>query len=278
VKIDAAGKWLPVAKATGPDGIVREGVLVPVVLDQAQPYLSEKIGPNAIAQGRSISLIYAKGDSDQIIPLFIKSAMPGWFGIVFLLTLLAAAMSTLSSQFHTLGTAAGRDVFERLTGGPKAGTNRTILIVRTAILIGLVVAVTLCYYAQQQQVLVSFIARATAIFFGLCAAAFLPAFIGGLFSKRVTKAGAIASMIVGAAVTVFWLAYVKAAECALIGLVKQSILAKHPNWPVVDSLIIALPLSTLTLIVVSLLTRAPDEAHLVKCFPTQKLAPEKTNS
>jgi SSS family solute:Na+ symporter len=277
VKTDAVGKWLPVAKTTGADGVVREGVVVSVVLDKAQPYLSDKIGPNAIAQGRGISLTYAKGDSDQIIPMFIKSAMPGWFGIVFLLTLLAAAMSTLSSQFHTLGTAAGRDVFERLTGGPREGTNRTIFIVRTAILIGLVVAVTLCYYAQQQQVLVSFIARATAIFFGLCAAAFLPAFIGGLFWKRATKTGAIASMIVGAAVTVFWLTYVKAAESAVIGLVKASILAKHPNWPVVDSLIIALPLSALTLIIVSLLTRAPDEAHLEKCFAARTV-PEKTNS
>ncbi|HTZ20547.1 MAG TPA: sodium:solute symporter family protein [Opitutaceae bacterium] len=278
VKTDAAGKWLPVARTTGDDGVVREGVVVPAVLDKAQPYLAAKIGPNALAQGRSIAVVYAKGNSDKIVPTFITTAMPKWFGIVFLLTLLAAAMSTLSSQFHTLGTAAGRDVFERLTGGPKAGTNRTILIVRTAILIGLMLAVTLGYYAQKEQVFVSFIARATAIFFGMCAAAFLPSFIGGLFFQRVTKAGAIASMIVGAAVTVFWLAYVKMPECTVIGLVKTSKLINHPNWPYVDSLLIALPLSALTMIVVSLLTRAPDEAHLAKCFPAQPSAPEKTNS
>ena len=266
VKSDATGKWLPVEKTTGADGVVREGVVVPAVLDKAQPYLPEKLGPNAIAQGRSIAVVYAKGVSDKIIPTFITTAMPKWFGIVFLLTLLSAAMSTLSSQFHTLGTAAGRDVFERLTGGPKEGTNRTILIVRTAILIGLMVAVGLGYYAQKEQVFVSFIARATAIFFGLCAAAFLPAFFGALFFKRGTRAGAIASMIVGALVTVFWLSFVKLPECTVIGLVKKSILADAPNWPYVDSLLIALPLSTLTMIVVSLLTRAPDEAHLAKCF------------
>ena len=275
VKTDADGKWLPVAKATSAEGVVREGVVVPAVLDKDQPYLPDKIGPNAIAQGRSIAVVYAKGNSDKIIPTFIKTAMPGWFGIVFLLTLLAAAMSTLSSQFHTLGTAAGRDVFERLTGGPKEGTNRTIFIVRTAILIGLIVAVTLCYYAQKEQVFVSFIARATAIFFGLCAAAFLPAFVGGLFFKRVTKAGAVASMLVGAVVTVFWLAYVKMPECTVIGLVKKSILTDVPNWPYVDSLLIALPLSALTMIIVSLLTRPPEEAHLAQCFPTATTGPEK---
>ena len=278
VKTDAEGKWLPVAKETSAEGIVREGVVVPAVLDKDQPYLTEKIGPNTIAQGRSIAVVYAKGVSDKIIPTFITTAMPKWFGLVFMLTLLAAAMSTLSSQFHTLGTAAGRDVFERLTGGPKEGTNRTIFIVRVAILIGLVVAVTLCYYAQKEQVFVSFIARATAIFFGLCAAAFMPAFVGGLFFRRVTKAGAITSMFVGAAVTVFWLAYVKMPECTVIGLVKKSILADAPNWPYVDSLLIALPLSALTMIVVSLLTRTPDETHLARCFPTATTGPGKPAS
>lgn len=269
-KVDAAGRWLPVTKETNAAGVTREGVVIPAVLDRIQPMLAEKVGPNAIAQGRSISVVYAKGISDQIIPVFITTALPKWFGLVFMLTLLAAAMSTLSSQFHTLGTAAGRDVFERLAGGPKEGaTNRTILIVRTAVLLGLVVAVALCYYARQQQVLVSFIARATAIFFGLCAAAFLPAFIGGLFFKRATKAAAIASMLVGAVVTVFWLAFVKMPECTVIGIVKKSILADVPNWPYVDSLVIALPLSALTAFLVSLVTPPPDEAHVAQCFPAQ---------
>jgi SSS family solute:Na+ symporter len=272
--VDAAGKWLSVAKTTGADGVVREGSVVPVVLDRSQPFLAEKVGPNALAQGRSISVVYAKGDPNQIIPVFITTAMPKWFGIVFLLTLLAAAMSTLSSQFHTLGTSAGRDVYERLTGGPKeAGSNRTILIVRTAILLGLVIAVALGYYAKQQQVFFSFIVRATAIFFGLCAAAFLPAFVGGLFFRRMTRAAAIASMVVGALVTVFWLAFVKEPECGIIGLVKKSILTDAPNWPYVDSLLIALPLSTLTAVVVSLGTSPPDDAHLAKCFPATKTNP-----
>lgn len=277
VPADAAGKWLPVAKTTGADGVTREGVLVPVVLDKAQPYLPAKVGPNTVAQGRSISVVYAKGVSDKIIPTFIATAMPKWFGIVFLLTLLSAAMSTLSSQFHTLGTAAGRDVFERLTGGPKTGTNRTIIIVRTAIFVGLVVAVTLCYYAQKEQMFVSFIARATAIFFGLCAAAFLPAFIGALFWRGATRAGAFASMIVGAVVTVFWLALVKMPECTVIGLVKKSILADVPNWPYVDSLLIALPLSALTMVGVSLITTAPDAAHLARCFATKVPSPTTPN-
>ena len=267
--VDAAGKWLPVPKTTNELGVIREGVVVPAVLDASAPFLAATVGPNQIAQGRSISVVYAKGNSDQIIPTYINMAMPKWFSLVFLLTLLAAAMSTLSSQFHTLGTAAGRDVFERLFGGEAGGASkRTIYIVRAAILIGLVLAVTFGYYAKKEQWMVSIIARATAIFFGLCAATFLPAFVGGLYSRRMTKAGAIASMLVGFGVSTAWLALVKTPECTVIGLVKQSLLAGAPNWPVVDPLFIGLPLSALTAVVVSAFTRPPEEAHLNLCFPT----------
>jgi SSS family solute:Na+ symporter len=275
VSVDANGKWLPVAKETSKAGAVKEGVIVPVVLDEAQPYLPEKIGPNQIAQGRSISIVYAKGVSDQIIPTFITTAMPKWFGLLFLLTLLAAAMSTLSSQFHTVGTAVGRDVFESLSGRKaEAGTNRTIYVVRAAILLGLLLAVIFGYYAKKEQAVVSIIARATAIFFGLCASTFLPAFVGGLFWRRITRAGAIASMLSGFAASAFWLAFVKMPECQVIGLVKKSLLADAPNWPVVDPILVALPISILVAVIVSLMTLPPDEAHLRKCFSiTHKLKP-----
>lgn len=209
-------------------------------------------------------------NADSVIPIFVTSAMPRWFKVIFLLTLLSAAMSTMSSQYHTLGTAMGRDVFEQLLGGPQAGSNRTIHIVRGGIVIGLVLAVTIGYFTRGGY----FIARATSIFFGLCASAFLPSFIGGLYFKRMTKPAVIASMAVGFIATAFWLLLVKEAEAGAIGLVRSiadgrnSILANYPNWPVVDPLLVALPLSALTAIVVSLFTRPPEKSHLERCFGT----------
>jgi SSS family solute:Na+ symporter len=242
--------------------------LAPVVLDAKEseglPSIGEGDAAKPLAAGRSISIVYAKGSSDQIIPTFIRTAMPKWFGLVFLLTMLAAAMSTLSSQFHTLGTAMGRDVYEQITGQH----GKSILITRMSIIIGLFIAVILSHYTRGGYI----IARATAIFFGLCASAFLPTFIGGLFFKRMTKTGAIASMITGFSVTAFWLLFVKAQEAGDIGLVKlftggkPSILADYPNWPVVDPLIIALPISIVVAIVVSLISTPPAKEHLDKCF------------
>ncbi|SDW88479.1 sodium:solute symporter family protein [Thiocapsa roseopersicina] len=221
-----------------------------------------------LVAGRSIAATYTKGDADKIIPAFIMAAMPHWFGVIFFLALLAAAMSTMSSQFHTIGTAAGRDLYERISD---KGHQRepSILVMRLAIMIGLIIAVTISYTVRQEYV----IARFTAIFFGLCAASFLPAYIGGLVSKRVTRAGALASMTVGMSVSLFWLAFIKAREASAIGLVqlvtdgKTSLLADYPNWPSVDPIIIALPASLLTLILVSAVTRPPDKAHLRRCFP-----------
>ncbi len=45
------------------------------------------------------------------MPLYINRAMPDLVIVFFMLTLLAAAMSTLSSLMHALGSAAGTDLY-----------------------------------------------------------------------------------------------------------------------------------------------------------------------
>jgi solute:Na+ symporter, SSS family len=84
--------------------------------------------------------------------------------------------------------------------------------------------------------------------------------------------GALASMAVGMGVSLFWLLLVKSKEAAAIGLVQQvtggktSILADFPNWPMVDPVVVALPLAVLTLVLVSAFTRPSDPEHLRRCF------------
>jgi SSS family solute:Na+ symporter len=262
MKESTPGRWEPVMNPkTG------KPATTPMVVASREPAQDAAGAAIELVRGRAPSVTYAKGDSDQIIPTFIATALPRWFGLVFFLALLAAAMSTMSSQFHTIGTAAGRDLYERLTG--KAGSEPSVLVMRIAIVIGLLVSVTISYNVREEYV----IARFTAIFFGLCAASFLPAYIGGLFWRRATRAGALASMTVGLSVSLFWLLLIKAKEASAIGLVQQitggktSLLADFPNWPMVDPIVIALPLSLLTLIGVSLITRPVDREHLRRCFP-----------
>jgi SSS family solute:Na+ symporter len=266
MKEASPGRWEPVINAkTGKPS------MAPLIVAERQPavdvqgQLFERVG------GRSIAVVYAKGQADQIIPNYITMALPRWFGLLFFLTLLSAAMSTMSSQFHTLGTAAGRDLWEQLIGKSADG-QPSLLVMRLAIVVGLLVSVTLAYTVRDEYV----IARFTAIFFGLCAATFMPAYIGGLFSKRITRAGAFASMLVGLFTSLFWLLFIKAKEAGAIGLVKwftggkSSLVEDALNWPSVDPIIVALPLSILTIILVSAVTRAPDAAHLERCFPEHR--------
>ncbi|MBV5273772.1 MAG: sodium:solute symporter family protein [Lamprocystis purpurea] len=261
----APGRWAPVINPK-----TNQPATAPMVVAAHEPAQDVHGATLDLVSGRAPAVVYAKGDADQIIPTFISTALPRWFGLVFFLALLAAAMSTMSSQFHTIGTAAGRDLYERLTG--KHGSEPSVLVMRIAIMLGLLVAVSISYNVREGYV----IARFTAIFFGLCAASFLPAYLGGLFWRRATRAGALASMTVGMLVSLCWLLLVKAKEASAIGLVqlvtggKTSLLADYPNWPSVDPIIIALPLSLLTLVLVSVLTKASDPQHLRRCFPQEQ--------
>jgi solute:Na+ symporter, SSS family len=210
-----------------------------------------------------ISVAAAGGNIDKVIPTYINSAMPTWFVYVFMLTLLSAAMSTSSSQFHTLGTAIGRDFVEKsLLAGKQF--KYTVGITRIGIMLGVVVTVILAFKLPD-----NVIAVATAIFFGLCASTFLPAYIGTLFWKGMTKKGAITSMFVGFLGTAFWLLFIHQKEAAAIGLCKfifdKPCLAPYP-WTVVDPIVVILPVSLITAFFVSAFTKKMSKEHIEACF------------
>ncbi|WP_406661279.1 sodium:solute symporter family protein [Methanolobus sp. ZRKC3] len=209
-----------------------------------------------------ISLEAAGGNIDKIMPEYIYSAMPDYFVIFFLLTLLAAAMSTLSSQFHTMGTAIGHDFYREFVMKGKIGN--TINITRLGIATTIVISVTLAYVLP-----IGIIARATAIFFGLCAAAFLPMYSGAIFWKRMNRQGATASLLVGTFASLFWLTFVHAKEANALGI-SQALFGKATlltgTWTLVDPILVATPLAFVVAIVVSLMTKPDSEEHIELCF------------
>lgn len=201
-----------------------------------------------------VSLLAAGKKTDNIIPMFIDKAMPHWFVPFFFVTLLAAAMSTLSSQFHTMGTAFGRDVLEK---GCNVKSKNPIAVSRIAMGVGIILSTLIAYalpkfYAGGTAI----IATGTAIFFGLCAAAFLPSYAGALYLKRASRQAAIASFILGVFVSLFWLFFVHAKEAAPLGLCNALFGKKTliPSMANIDPIIISLPVSTLIYLAVSFLT------------------------
>jgi len=216
-----------------------------------------------------IAILAAEKKVDNIIPLFINSAMPPWFTAIFMITLLAAAMSTLSAQFHTMGSAFGRDFLEQ---GMKVKTKSTIRTIKLSMGAGIIISTLLAYYLprffEQGSAIV---AIGTAIFFGLCAATFLPLYFGGLFLKKITKAGAISGFFTGLTAATFWILFIHAKESTPLGLCKflfgvPTLAGTATKLQFVDPIVFALPLSILVTIVVSLMTKPPTDEHLAKCF------------
>ena len=190
----------------------------------------------------------AEGNADAIIPLFIASSMPDLFVIVFTLALLAAAMSTLSSLFHTLGTAAGHDLWSLYIArrGRHPSSRETKRASQIGTIIMIVISVALSYMMPG-----NIIARATAMFMGLCACALLPAITYALYCKAPYSKAALASILSGAISWAIWTLFVHARDSTDIGL--SELLFGMPAllgapWSVMNPIVIGLPLSTLILI------------------------------
>ncbi len=193
--------------------------------------------------------INAVKDLDKIIPEYIKAAMPGWFAAIFMLTILSASMSTLSSQFHAMGTSIGRDVVSTLSKKQRNNTR----ITRGGVAFAIIISYIICYTLS-----ISVIARGTAIFFGICAATFLPAYFCSLYWKRTTAKAALWSMISGFSASLFALLFMHAKESQALGISQfifgKPVLFDKMPWPVLDPMIISLPISILVIVVLTLIS------------------------
>lgn len=195
-------------------------------------------------------------NTDKVIPLFLTQAFPAWLVYFFLLGLLAAAMSTLSGQLHIISTSISYDLLGKTS---RDDSSKTLLLARAGLIVGFIATVIVAYVLPG-----NIIAVATSIFFGLCAAAFLPIYVGALWWPRATKTGATWSMLVGTIVYSFMCLFVHAKESTIFGLanaiIGKSSLAGTGPLSYVDPLIVALPASCIVFIVISLFTKPLESA------------------
>lgn len=202
-------------------------------------------------EGGQLAIEVAQGNIDLIIPEFIRSAMPEWFVYLFMLALLSAGMSTLSSQFHAMGTSIGRDFVEQLFPKKKIDS---MLVTRIGIVFAILISIVIGY-----QLPISIVARGTAIFFGICAATFLPVYIAALYWKRANKTAAKWSMFSGFLSSAFALAFLHQKEAEPLGICQalfgKDVLIDTFPWMIVDPIMFALPVSVIVLVVVTLLSK-----------------------
>ena len=208
--------------------------------------------------------VAAAGGTDNIIPTFLNTFTQPWFVTLFLVILMAAGMSTISSQFHAMGTAVGRDIFNTSKQSPQKG----LVASRIGTLIAIILTVVLSYVLPQ--IWDGAIAISTGLFFGLCGAAFLPMYVGALYSKKLTKTAAVSGMVAGFAASLIWMLLFHAKEAAVFGLVNaiaggetqtvfQNMIIQN-----LDPLFVALPMSILVTLVVQAFSKKRLPGELIE--------------
>ena len=222
-------------------------------------YFYESMG--TIALRASVDPATGLANTDTIIPMFITNTLPSWVVYVFMLTLISAAMSTLSGQLHAIATSVSYDLYQTETTSAQTG----LKLARYGTVVGLIVTIILSYILP-----VSIVAIATAMFFGLCASGFLPVYIFGLFWKKVTTVGAKAGMIVGTSIYILSMLFMYTSMTSIFGLSRlifgqDSIVTFPFNY--IDPIVYALPISLVVTVIVSLATQSSlDLQHVNKCF------------
>lgn len=199
-----------------------------------------------------LSIQAVQGNIDKIMPLYIDRFYPQWFSALFLVTLMASAMSTNSAQYHALGTALSRDIFEQalLRGRSVA---ETIIVTRIGIVFSIFTTLVVSLILPE-----SIVAIATAFFYGLCGATFIPAYFFALYWKKGSKMGAKASILAGFFGSLIWMLFFHENEAKAIGLCRfffgTDTLLGMP-WMMVDPQIVALPVAAAVFLLVSLVTK-----------------------
>ena len=130
--------------------------------------------------------------------------------------------------------------------------------VRIGVLCSILVSYIICYTLSA-----GVIARGTALFMGICAATFLPAYFCSLFWKKATKEGALASLWTGALASLFAMLFLHKAEAGAVGLCNmlsgRDVLIDIYPWFAIDPILFALPLSTIAMVLTSLITYKKQE-------------------
>ena len=213
-----------------------------------------------------ISAVFA-GGADNVIPEFIKNFMPEWFVTVLLVVLLSAGMSTMSSQFHTIGTAVGRD----LIGSDESNPKKAMLITRIGMLIAIVYTIVIAFVLSK--LWNDSIAISTGLFMGLCCAAFLPMYVGALYFKKLTKAAAVAGMVCGFSTSLLWMMFIHTKESTAMKICnllfgKVSLADTSKTLQFIDPIIIALTVSVLVTIIVQIISKKKQlsKEHIEVCF------------
>ena len=164
---------------------------------------------------------------------------------------LAAALSTADGLLLTIANALSHDLYYKMID-PNASTQRRVTVSKILLL---VVALAAAYVAAQKPADILFLVSAA---FSFAAAAFFPALVLGIFWKRANMWGATLGMIAGIGITFYYMTQTQPWLRSVFGV--TSPIADNIWWDIqpISAGLFGVPLGFLVIIVVSLITPAPN--------------------
>ncbi len=165
---------------------------------------------------------------------------------------LAAALSTADGLLLTIANALSHDFYYKMLD-PSASTTRRVTISKVLLL---VVALAAASVAAQKPADILFLVSAA---FSLAAAGFFPALVCGIFWKRANRWGATLGMAGGVGITAYYMATTQPWLRGVFGV--TSPIADHIWWGIqpISAGLWGVPLGFLIIIIVSMVTPAPDK-------------------
>jgi cation/acetate symporter len=163
---------------------------------------------------------------------------------------LAAALSTADGLLLTISNALSHDFFFRVFR-PNASAIKRVMFSKLMVLVTAVLAAWVA--SLRITAILPFVSAA----FSLAAATFFPALVMGIFWRRANRAGAVAGMVTGAGLCLWYMARNLAGPRAFFGLGEAGADLRWFGIDPVAAGVFGVPLGCAVLVVVSLLTRAP---------------------
>lgn len=124
--------------------------------------------------------------------------LPNWIIALVAAGALAAALSTAAGLLLVISASVSHDLIKKMIK-PDISEKGELIAARLSAVVAVCVA---GYFGINPP---DFVAATVALAFGLAAASFFPAIVLGIFSKRMNKEGAVAGMIVGIVLMLFYM-------------------------------------------------------------------------
>ena len=124
--------------------------------------------------------------------------LPNWVIAVMAAGALAAALSTAAGLLLVISSSVSHDLIKKMIK-PDVSEKVELIVARLSAVGAVMLA---AYFGINPP---GFVAATVALAFGLAAASFFPAIVMGIFSKRMNKEGAIAGMVVGILLMLYYM-------------------------------------------------------------------------